>query len=29
MSINDTLKALNITLPEVAIPAAAYLPYMK
>ncbi|QXZ09687.1 RidA family protein [Comamonas sp. Y33R10-2] len=29
MSINDTLKALNITLPEVAMPAAAYLPYVQ
>lgn len=29
MSIYDTLKALNITLPEVALPAAAYLPYMQ
>ena len=29
MSVYDKLKALNITLPEVAIPAAAYLPYMK
>ena len=29
MSVYDKLKALNITLPEVAIPAAAYLPYMQ
>ena len=29
MSVNDKLKALNITLPEVALPAAAYLPYMQ
>ena len=29
MSVYDQLKALNITLPEVAIPAAAYLPYMQ
>lgn len=29
MSVNDQLKALNITLPEVALPAAAYLPYMQ
>lgn len=29
MSVYDKLKALNITLPEVALPAAAYLPYMQ
>ena len=29
MSVYDKLKELNITLPEVAIPAAAYLPYMQ
>ena len=29
MSVYDKLKALNITLPEVAIPAAAYLPYAQ
>lgn len=29
MSVYDKLKALNITLPEVAIPAASYLPYMQ
>ena len=29
MSMYDKLKALNITLPEVAIPAAAYLPYAQ
>ena len=29
MSVYDKLKALNITLPEVAIPAAAYVPYMQ
>jgi enamine deaminase RidA (YjgF/YER057c/UK114 family) len=28
-SIYDKLKALNITLPEVATPAAAYLPYVQ
>ncbi|MDD2713342.1 MAG: RidA family protein [Simplicispira sp.] len=28
MSIYDTLSALNITLPPVSVPAAAYLPYM-
>ena len=29
MSVYEKLKALNITLPEVAMPAAAYLPYMQ
>lgn len=29
MSVYEKLKALNITLPEVAIPAASYLPYMQ
>ncbi|MGH8858826.1 MAG: RidA family protein [Polaromonas sp.] len=29
MSIYDKLKALNITLPEVAAPAAAYLPFAQ
>ena len=29
MSAYDKLKELNITLPEVALPAAAYLPYMQ
>ncbi|CAM4345786.1 RidA family protein [Comamonas aquatilis] len=29
MSVYDKLKELNITLPEVAVPAAAYLPYMQ
>ena len=29
MSVYDKLKALNISLPEVALPAAAYLPYMQ
>ncbi|MFD2753119.1 RidA family protein [Comamonas terrae] len=29
MSVYDKLKELNITLPEVALPAAAYLPYMQ
>ncbi|MDR0216808.1 MAG: RidA family protein [Comamonas sp.] len=29
MSVYDKLKSLNITLPEVALPAAAYLPYMQ
>ena len=29
MSVYEKLKALNITLPEVAIPAAAYLPYAQ
>ncbi|MEO7160000.1 MAG: RidA family protein, partial [Polaromonas sp.] len=27
--IYDKLKALNITLPEVAAPAAAYLPFVQ
>ncbi|GGH64504.1 hypothetical protein GCM10010975_31380 [Comamonas phosphati] len=29
MSVYDKLKELNITLPEVALPAAAYLPYVQ
>ena len=29
MSVYDQLKNLNITLPPVAIPAAAYVPYMQ
>jgi enamine deaminase RidA (YjgF/YER057c/UK114 family) len=29
MSVYDKLKELDITLPEVALPAAAYLPYMQ
>ena len=29
MSVYEKLKALNITLPEVALPAAAYLPYVQ
>jgi len=29
MSINDTLKQLGITLPPVATPAAAYVPYVQ
>ena len=29
MSISDRLKALGIQLPDVATPAAAYLPYMR
>ena len=29
MSVYDQLSALNITLPPVAIPAAAYVPYMQ
>ncbi len=29
MNIYDTLKSLNITLPPVAIPAAAYVPFVK
>ena len=29
VSVYEKLKALNITLPEVAMPAAAYLPYMQ
>ena len=29
MSVYEKLKALNISLPEVAMPAAAYLPYMQ
>ena len=29
MSIYDTLQALNISLPPVAIPAAAYLPFVQ
>ena len=28
-SIYDTLKSLNITLPEVSVPAAAYLPFAQ
>lgn len=29
MSVYEKLKALNITLPDVAMPAAAYLPYVQ
>ncbi len=29
MNVYDTLKSLNITLPPVAIPAAAYVPFVK
>jgi enamine deaminase RidA (YjgF/YER057c/UK114 family) len=29
MNVYDTLKSLNISLPPVAIPAAAYLPFVK
>ena len=29
MSVYDQLKALNITLPPVAVPAAAYVPFMR
>lgn len=29
MSINDKLKALGITLPPVAVPAAAYVPFVQ
>lgn len=29
MSVYEKLKVLNITLPEVALPAAAYLPYVQ
>ena len=29
MSIYDTLKSLNISLPPVAIPAAAYVPFVQ
>jgi enamine deaminase RidA (YjgF/YER057c/UK114 family) len=29
MSVYDKLKALNITLPEVAVPAAAYVPFVQ
>ncbi|MEN9903787.1 MAG: hypothetical protein RLZZ555_352 [Pseudomonadota bacterium] len=29
MSVYDKLKALDITLPPVAVPAAAYLPYVQ
>jgi len=29
VSVYDKLKALNITLPPVAVPAAAYLPYVQ
>ena len=29
MSVYDQLKALNITLPPVAVPAAAYVPYVQ
>ena len=29
MSVYDQLKALNITLPSVAVPAAAYVPYVQ
>jgi len=28
MSVYDQLKALNITLPPVAVPAAAYVPFV-
>ena len=28
-SIHDKLKALNITLPDVSVPAAAYLPFVQ
>ena len=29
MSVYDQLQALNITLPPVAVPAAAYVPYVQ
>ena len=29
MSIYDTLTSLNITLPPVSIPAAAYVPFVQ
>jgi len=29
MSVYDKLRALDITLPPVAVPAAAYLPFMR
>ncbi len=29
MSVYDTLDKLNITLPPVAIPAAAYVPFVQ
>lgn len=29
MSVYDTLQALNITLPPVAVPAAAYVPFVQ
>ena len=29
MSVYDTLQSLGITLPAVATPAAAYLPYVQ
>ena len=29
MSVYDTLKSLNITLPPVAVPAAAYVPFVQ
>jgi enamine deaminase RidA (YjgF/YER057c/UK114 family) len=29
MNINDKLKAFNITLPPVAVPAAAYVPFVQ
>jgi len=29
MSVYDQLQALNITLPPVAIPAAAYVPFVQ
>jgi enamine deaminase RidA (YjgF/YER057c/UK114 family) len=29
MSVYDTLKQLNITLPPVATPAAAYVPFVQ
>jgi hypothetical protein len=29
MSVYDTLKSLNIELPPVAVPAAAYVPFVQ
>ena len=29
MNINDKLKAFNITLPPVSVPAAAYVPFVQ
>ena len=29
MSVQDRLKALGITLPPVAVPAAAYVPFVR